>query len=420
MATETAKLYEHVKVTQLENSEIEIEGELPVSSIPSYRTKALKKLGENASIDGFRKGHIPEKVLVEKVGEDALMGEVAELALADMYPTLVRDKNLDVIGAPQVTITKLAPGNPIGFKIKSAVLPEFSLPNYTEIAKEVMKEKDDVEVTDADVEKVLTEVRRGKARLEKSVATDFSPGGDELGKSEKTTEPTKEKKVSEGDSIGTGDSGESTSNGNGEKSEAPLEAGTESSEGSNGEEELPELDDEFISTIGEFKTVADFEARVRADLGKEKEQKAREKKRITISEKLIEKTEMNLPKILMEGELDKMVAQMKDDVARMNMKFEDYLTRTKKTEEDLRTEWKEQAEKRAKLQLLLNDIAKKENISAQEDAVRHEVEHILERFKDANPDNVRIYVETQLTNEAVFKSLEEGDEKKEASKENKE
>jgi len=173
MATETVKLYDNIKVNKLEDSEIEIKGEIPVSVIPGYRTKALKRLGENANIDGFRKGHIPEKILIEKVGEDSIMEEVAEMALADMYPTLVLDKNLSVIGSPQVTITKLAQGNPIGFKIKSAVLPEFTLPDYKEIAKDIAKKSEGNsptvdEVTDADVEKVLIEVRRGKARFEKS------------------------------------------------------------------------------------------------------------------------------------------------------------------------------------------------------------------------------------------------------------
>jgi len=372
MATETAKLYENIKVTNLENSEIEIDGEIPVSVIPSYRTKALKKIGENANIDGFRKGHIPEKVLIEKVGEDGLMGEISEMALADMYPTLVRDKNLEVIGAPQVTITKLAPGNPIGFKIKSAVIPTFELPDYKKIAEGIMKEKDEaIEVTDADIERVLTEVRRGKARFEKAQKQAKEQDNETGEKSKEAAEPTQEEKISKGE-----------------------------------EEDLPELDDVFISTLGDFKTVEDFKVRVREDLEKEKVQKAREKKRIKLSEELIEKTDIKLPKILVSSELDKMVAQMKDDVARMQMKFEDYLTHTKKTEEDLRVEWKEQAEKRATLQLLLNKISQEEKIDAPEDMVRHEMEHILEHHKDANPDNVRIYVETQITNEAVFTFLE--------------
>lgn len=370
MKIETTKLYDNIKITQLENSEIEIEGEIPVSVIPAYRTKALKKIGENANIDGFRKGHIPEKVLIEKVGEDSLMGEVAEIALADMYPTLVQDKNLSVIGAPQVTITKLAQGNPIGFKIKSAVVPEFILPNYIETAQEIMKEldnsKSDLEVTDADVDMVLTEVRRGKARFKKAQSNTTEDGVSEL---------NKEDKISEGE-----------------------------------EENLPELDNAFISTLGDFKTVEDFKIRVREDLAKEKVQKAKEKKRITLSERLIKETDIKLPNILISSELDKMVAQMKDDVTRMNMKFEDYLVHVKKSEDDLRDEWKEQAEKRAALQLIINKIAQKEKIVAEEEAVNHEVKHILEHHKGANPDNVRIYVETQLINEAVFKLLEKGKE----------
>lgn len=372
MATETAKLYENITITNLEGSEIEVVGEIPATAIPGYRAKALKKLGENATIDGFRKGHIPEKVLVEKVGEQNIMGEIAEMALADMYPTLVEDKNLDVIGAPQVTITKLALNNPIGFKIKSAILPKFTLPNYVEVAKNLQGKdidtKSNLEVTDADVEKVLTEVRRGKARFEKAQkqALEQSETPDTQ------ANPEGESKVSEGD-----------------------------------EENLPELDDDFVSSLGEFKTVADFEARVRKDLAQEKIQKAREKKRITMSEKLIEETDITLPKILTDSETDKMIAQMKDDVARMNMKFEDYLTHVKKTEDDLRGEWKEQAEKRAKLQLILNEIAQKENIKADHDEVHRQMGIILEKFKDAHPSNVHTYVETQLTNEAVFKFLED-------------
>ncbi len=400
MTTETAKLYENINITKLENSEIEIEGEIPVSVIPTYRTKAIKKLSKNIKIDGFRKGHIPEKVLVEKIGEDGLLGEVAELALADMYPTLVTDENLKVIGTPQVTLTKLTPGNPIGFKIKSAVFPEFDLPDYKKIANGISDDKDaDIEVTGADVDKVLTEVRRGKARFDKAKEHDSL------------------RNITSKDGSSSQDIISDTLQGimSGDQDQDVKQETTDSenpeakTEGSN-EEDLPELDDVFIATLGDFKTVADFEARVREDLVKEKTHKAQERKRIKLSEELIEKTDIKVPIILVSSELDKMVAQMKDDVARMNMKFEDYLTQTKKTVEDLRDEWKDQARKRATLQLLLNKIAEKESITPDEDKVRHEMEHILEHHKDANSDNVRIYVETQLVNEDVFRFLE-GDKK---------
>ncbi len=377
---EDSQLYAQVSVQKLDTSEVEVSGEIPVASYEPYRSKALKKLGEHIKIDGFRPGHIPEKILIEKIGEDGVMGEIAELALADAYPALITEHELDVIGQPQVMITKLAAGNPIGFKIKSAVVPTFDLPNYTEIAKEVMKGDDDLEVTDGDVERVLMEVRRGKAQFEKA---------------QKTQQESQQKTDTEKNEDTSADKG-------GTKEEK--------------EEDLPELDDAFIQTIGNFKTVEEFKKRVREDLAKEKAQKAREKKRVALSEKIIEQTDISLPQILVTSELDKMMAQMRDDVARVNMKFEDYLSQIKKTEEDLRDEWKEQAEKRAKLQLILNNIARKEGIKADHDEVHRQMDMILERFKDAKPENVHVYVETQLTNEEVFSFLEKQGESKKVEK----
>ncbi|MBI2618066.1 hypothetical protein HYW58_01305 [Candidatus Kaiserbacteria bacterium] len=365
---ETGTLYENISVTKQKNSEIEIAGEIPLAAVSLYRTKALKKLSANARIDGFRKGHVSEKVLIQKLGESGVMNEVAELVLSDAYPALVRDKKLDAIGAPRVTLTKLAPGNPIGFKIRTAVIPEFSLPDYKTIAREIMREPDDLHVTDVDIEQVLTEVRRGKARFDNT------------------------QKVGTSAKVPSG----------GEK--APDEIPPEGK--SSNEEGLPELEDAFVQTLGDFKTVEDFRARVREDVKKNKEHKALEKKRVAISEKLIEKTSAELPDVLIESELERMFAQMKDDVLRVNMTFEDYLVHTKKTEKDLRNEWRGQAEKRAKLQLILNDIAKKEGISADHGEVHRQMDIILKKYKDAKPENVHAYLETQLLNEAVFAFLE--------------
>jgi trigger factor len=348
--------YTNISIDKKPESEVVITGEIPIESLEHYRASVIKNLSKEASLPGFRKGHVPEKILVEKIGEQKILEDIAEQALGDAYPHIVMEHKLAVIGRPQVSITKLAPGNPIGFTIHTAVLPEFTLPDYKKIAKESLEGPDDILVTDEEVDKVLMEVRRGRARLQKI---------------------EKEKA--------------------GEKIEEPKEGDKEN---------LPELDDTFVATLGDFKTVADFKTRVREDLIKEKEMKAKEKKRVAMSEKIIEETSIPLPKIIIESELDKMMAQMEDDVARMNMKFEDYLAHVKKTREDLRKEWTEQAKKRASLQLILNAIAEKEKIAADHDEIHKQMDHILEHFKDANPDSVHTYVETQLTNEAVFQFLE--------------
>jgi FKBP-type peptidyl-prolyl cis-trans isomerase (trigger factor) len=98
---------------------------------------------------------------------------------------------------------------------------------------------------------------------------------------------------------------------------------------------------------------------------------------------------------------------MEEDLARANLKIEDYLGHIKKTREDLTKDWTPTAEKRAKLQLVLNAIAKKEDIKADPSLVDHEVSALLERYKDADEERVRIYVMSILMNDAVMKMLEE-------------
>src|SRR3989344_1586905 len=106
----------------------------------------------------------------------------------------------------------------------------------------------------------------------------------------------------------------------------------------------------------------------------EEEQKAREylakdKRRGRLIEALLEKSSLSVPRIFIESELEKIMSQMREDVKRFGMEFEDYLKQTNKTEEGVRNEFREQAKKRAQLQLLLNKIAHEEKLEADETAV---------------------------------------------------
>ena len=113
-----------------------------------------------------------------------------------------------------------------------------------------------------------------------------------------------------------------------------------------------------------------------------------------------------MPKIIVEGELEKMLAQFKDDLAQSGVAYDDYLKYIKKTEDDLRKEWRDIAIKRGKSQIILNTIAKENSISASEEEIKKEMENILAHHKDADRFRVRMFVETFLTNELVFQFLE--------------
>lgn len=360
-------------VTPKEHSTVQITGEIPYETLQKHRAAALAHLGKNVSIDGFRKGHIPEAVLIKHVGEMNLLSEMAERALAETYPHIIEEHQLDVIGHPQITITKLAPDNPFGFTAKVAVVPEVTLPDYKTIAAGIKKE--DATISDSELEESIANILRQKVAYERM--------------QEKAA--AKEKQEADGTTLPTPETVEKE-----DEAEAPL----------------PALTDEYVKTLGDFSSVDEFKSKLREHLAKEKVQEVIGKHRATITDKIIDGSTIELPQVLIDAEIGQMFGQMEQDLTRANLQLEDYLGHIKKTRDDLAKEWTPAAEKRAKLQLVLNEIAKVEKIEAPEDAVAKEVEQLVEHYKDADPARVRLYVASTLRNDEVMKMLEALSEKK--------
>ena len=126
--------YKNFSLKKLGKSRVEIAASLEPDIFGSYRSAALKNLNESISLDGFRKGKIPEAVLIQKIGEKTILEEMAELAISNAYPIILTNEKIDAIGRPEVNIKKLAMGNPLEFTITTAVVPSFELPDYKAIA----------------------------------------------------------------------------------------------------------------------------------------------------------------------------------------------------------------------------------------------------------------------------------------------
>lgn len=124
-------------------------------------------------------------------------------------------------------------------------------------------------------------------------------------------------------------------------------------------------------------------------------------------EKIIADAKIELPELLVEQEVNRIQMQLESDVVQTGTKLEDYLKNIDKNIEDLRNDWKPEAEKRAKLQLILNKIAAEQSIEPEEDVVKKEIEHVLKHYPQAEEANVRVYVETTKRNEMVFQWLED-------------
>lgn len=366
------------KVEALDGSQVKIAGEIPYEEIEKQRGATIKEIGKNVEVDGFRKGHVPEAIIVQKFGELPLLSEMAEKALSLAYPQIVKAHKLDVIGSPKIEITKIAPKNPLGFTATVAVMPEIKLADYKKIAKEQNKEEPDTKVTDEEVEEQIKSILRSKAayeRMQKKAAA-----------GEKETHTHEDGTVHEGPAH---------------SEDKPIEDINDL--------EIPELTDEVVKTLGQpgqFSDVAEFRSKIREHLEIEKKQQAEGKKRAELTDKIIESSQFELPEVLLESELGQMFAQMEEDIKRAGLSMDDYLSHMKKTRDDLKKEWSPTAEKRARLQLVLNEIAKVEKIEPDKDKLEKETKHLLEHYKNADPLRVRVYVASVLQNEEVMKWLE--------------
>jgi len=330
-------------IQDLPESEVMITCEIPADIFEKERTLALKKISEDVALPGFRKGHVPESMIAQKFGDALINEEMANLAIDHAYPEILKRHPVHAIGMPTVAVTKLAKGNPFEFTLTFPVMPEIVLPDYKAIAKEVMT--GEKEVPEATDE----EVEKAVNELRKQFAT----------KDEK------------------------------------------------GEEILPELTDELAQKFGPFPTVEEFKSKVRESITHEKTTRTREKKRMQVMEKIADGMTVKLPKVFIDGELSRMMAQFRYDVEKMGMKFEEYLTTIKKTEEDMRKEWLPDAEKRAKVQIALTRIGTEEKLEVLKEDLDREVKFFTEQYKDADPARVHLHLEMMLGNEKVFQFLEE-------------
>jgi len=338
-----------VEIKNLDNSMVEITSALSIQDLEKYEAGALKKINDEISIDGFRKGYIPKNILVKKVGEMTILNQMVEMALTNIYPLIVLENKLEVIGQPQVTITKITPHEPVEFKILSAILPQFELPDYKDIAKKINTEKTTTpEVTEKELSETIMQIQ----------------------KINQTPPPQpREDKTTPQETIG-------------------------------------ELTDEFVKTLGDFKDVADFRTKLKENIKRDKENKIQEVKRVKIMEKILAETNIKLPPVIIENETERLFTQTKADITKMGLQFDKYLEHLKKTEEELKKELQPDAEKRAKIQFVLDKIIRKENIKANQAELEKNVKQILEQYKDAKEEQVRSYVEMVLSNQEVFSLLE--------------
>lgn len=334
-------------ITTLPQSKVEIKGEIIWDHVASFEEASFAKLAERLTLDGFRKGSIPTDIAKKHIPSELVLGEMAERAVQDIYPTIITDNALDMIGRPEVSITTLVDGQALGFTITGAVVPQITLPDHKKIALTIVPATPK-EVSEADIDKVIEDLRQIRAY---------------------------------GHVHGEHDD---------HKHEEPL----------------PEVNDEFAKSFGAFETVTDMRAKVKENLTNEAAQAARDKHRVAILEAVIAQTSFELPEVIIESESQKMLATIEADVARSGATIDEYFAHIQKTKEEVVAEFRPEAEKRARFQLVLNAIARKENLLPTEAEVEAEAQKLVAMYPGADLQRTKAYADMILTNEKVLQMLE--------------
>lgn len=348
----------NVKVSRDDSAwEAEIKAEIPADVLATYREEALKEMQKSAKLDGFRPGKAPVERIIEIYGEGAVMREAAQHAIQHELPELLAEEKLLIIESPKVTTDTPESGKPLTFTARAPLAPIVKLGDYKKIAvKHPAVDPKELEVSDKEHQEALMHLRRERARIDKIEA------GAEPQKAAEEIQNMKE-------------------------------------------EELPALDDAFVQSLG-YENAEKFTEMVRTNIKTEKEMQAAEKRRAAMLDELAKDSKVSFPIRLREYELDDMEARMKDDLARMGTTMEAYLTQAKKTREQIREGWKDAADKRAKIRLILTEIARQEKIEPNQKALEKELEHAKEHYPQADQETLRLHIAHALRNDAVLKFLE--------------
>lgn len=392
----------------LAGNKVKLTISLEMSEWSPYLDRATEELSANIKIEGFRPGKAPREVVITKVGESTLVSSALEMAVEEIYPKVAREQEIKPIAFPAMSVEQAGIDKPLKFVAEVAVMPEVVLGDYSKIRVK----KEVAEVTEAMVEETLEGLRKKaaeytdvdrEAREGDWTEIDFTgmvegkefPGGASknhpLVLGEKMFIPGFEEGV-----VGMKA---------GEEKEIevtfPAEYHATDLAGKPAtfkvklhkvkEMRIPDIDDAFAKSVSQFSTIAELRADIRKFMEEDAERKAIEKVREEAIEELVKVSQMEVASELVDQELMAMINDLKHQVAHGQMSFDDYLKKANTDEEALKTQWKEQAEKRVRAGLALDAFRKAENISVSHDEVHAEIDRLKEQYPEQAEDIEKHY-----------------------------
>lgn len=388
---------------------------------------AYKKNKDKFSIDGFRKGKAPRKIIESNYGNDIFYDEALNGLLNKAYPEAVVELDLEVVANPQIEIGEIKKGDEVTVIATVQLFPEIEVKNYKGL--EVTKVAS--EVTDADVDADLKRIQQSQARLETvegrktqdgdTVVIDFDgsidgkhfDGGNaenfELKLGSGQFIPGFEEQLIGKDAGETVDVKVTFPENYNAKDLAGKDALFETKIHEIKVEVLPEIDDDLASDVSEFETLAELKADVKKNLEKNARDGDETQMKNELLDKLCETNEVDVPASMVEDEIDRMLNEMNQQLAYQGMSLDQYMQILGQTMKDVREGARVDANKRVAMRILIRAVVAKEGIEATEAELEDELRKFAEQYgqtveqvkKVMGEDNMKFFAEDVKTRKAI-------------------
>ncbi|MCI7491631.1 MAG: trigger factor [Lachnobacterium sp.] len=387
-----------VKVENLEHNMAKLTIEVSAEELEKALNTAYNKQKRQISVPGFRKGKVPRAMIEKMYGAEIFYEDAANELMQQTYPSAIDESGVDIVSRPTVDVVQIEKGKPFIYTAEVATRPEVTLGKYMGVTVT----KIDTSVTEDEVEAELENQRNTNAR---TVTV--------------TDRPVKEGDTAVIDFEGFVD-GVAFDGGKGENH--PLEIGSHSFidtfedqlVGKNaGDEvevnvtfpeqyqaadlagkpavfkvkineikakELPELNDEFAQDVAGVDTLAEYKEELKKNLTEKKENEAKKTKEDEAIQKIIDKSKMDLPKAMIDTQCETMVNEFAQRIAQSGLSMDQYLQFSGMTVDQLKEQVRPEAETRIKSSLVLEQIAKEENIEVSDEDINAEIEKMAKAY----------------------------------------
>jgi trigger factor len=387
-----------VQVEKLEHNMAKLTIEVSAEDLEKALEAAYQREKNKISVPGFRKGKVPRAMVEKMYGAGIFYEDAANILMQQNYPAAVDESGIDIVSRPTVDIVQIEKGKPFIFTAEVAVRPEVTLGKYTGVTVT----KVDTDVTDEEVDAALEKERNNNARTvtvtDRPVAEgdtaviDFEGFVDgvafEGGKGENHSleigshsfiDNFEEQLIGKnaGDDVDVNVTFP-------EQYQAAELAGKPALFKVKIHEiktkELPELNDEFASDVSEFDTLAEYKEDLKKHLVEQKENEAKKTKEDEAIQKIIEKSKMDIPEAMIDSQCENMIEEFSQRIAQSGLTMEQYMQFSGLTMDQLKEQVRPEALTRIQSSLVLEQIAKDENIEISDEEVDAEVEKMATAY----------------------------------------